>query len=118
MRQANPFILPGRQYGAVDIESRLRALESFDLEQCLAAAALPHLQKTVEKKLLSRIRQLEKLPTTEYPYGTTVKLKYYSDDKCIGWAHRDANGALLSAYSRTPLDPDAWIVVNEREGIL
>ena len=64
MSQANPFIPSGREYGAVDTESRLRALEDFDLEQCRAALALPGLQKTVEKKLRSRIRALEKLVTT------------------------------------------------------
>ncbi|MFD2645102.1 hypothetical protein [Pseudomonas japonica] len=61
MSQANPFIPPGREYGAIDTESRLRALEGFNLEQCRAALALPNLQKTVEKKLVSRVRQLEKL---------------------------------------------------------
>lgn len=60
MSQANPFITPGREYGAVDTESRLLALEGFDLEQCRAALAVPNLQKTVEKKLVSRIRHLEK----------------------------------------------------------
>lgn len=60
---ANPFIRPGQEYGAVDTESRLRAMESFDVNQCQAALALPGLQKTVEKKLRSRIRQLEKIAT-------------------------------------------------------
>lgn len=64
MSQANPFIPPGREYGSVDTESRLRALEDFDLEQCHAALALPGLQKTVEKKLKSRIRILEKRATS------------------------------------------------------
>jgi hypothetical protein len=61
MSQANPFIRPGQNYGSVDTESRLRALESFDLGECRAALAVPHLQKTVETKLKSRIRRLEKL---------------------------------------------------------
>lgn len=60
----NPFIPSGREYGAVDTDSRLRALKDFDLEQCRAALALPGLQKTVEKKLQNRIRALEKLATT------------------------------------------------------
>ncbi|AKA25678.1 hypothetical protein [Pseudomonas chlororaphis] len=64
MSQANPFIRPGQEYGAVDTESRLRALENFDVNQCRAALALHGLQKTVEKKLRSRIRQLEKLATS------------------------------------------------------
>lgn len=63
MSQANPFIPVGQDYGAVDTESRLRALESFNLDQCRTALAVPHLQKTVENKLRSRIRQLEKLVT-------------------------------------------------------
>jgi hypothetical protein len=63
MSQANPFIRPGQEYGSVDTESRLRALEIFDLAECRAALAVPHLQKTVEKKLNSRIRRLEKLAT-------------------------------------------------------
>ncbi|WP_176707263.1 hypothetical protein [Pseudomonas sp. AU12215] len=73
MSQANPFIPPGREYGSVDTESRLRALEDFDLEQCRAALALPGLQKTVEKKLRTRIRALEKLETTaEQASGTGI----------------------------------------------
>lgn len=63
----NPFIPAGHDYGAVDSESRLRALKDFDLEQCRAALALPGLQKTVEKKLQTRIRKLEKLAETAEP---------------------------------------------------
>lgn len=61
---ANPFIPSGCQYGAVDVESRLRALACFDLDQCRAALAVPHLQATVERKLHSRIRLLESTDTT------------------------------------------------------
>ncbi|MDN6861032.1 hypothetical protein QO207_30950 [Pseudomonas sp. CAN2814] len=60
MAKANPFIPPGKDYGAVDTESRLRALEDFDLEQCHAALEVLGLQATVEKKLRTRIRALEK----------------------------------------------------------
>lgn len=69
MSQTNPFNHPGQEYGAVDTESRLRALEDFDLDQCRAALALPGLQKTVEKKLLSRVRRLEKLATRAAQQG-------------------------------------------------
>jgi hypothetical protein len=58
MAALNPFNAPGFEYGAVDTESRLRALESFDLEQCHAALEINSLQKTVAKKLHSRIRML------------------------------------------------------------
>lgn len=64
MSHANPFMQPGRQYGAVDAESRLRAVDSFDVDQCRAALALPHLQKAVVKKLQSRIRLLDKSVAT------------------------------------------------------
>lgn len=63
MQPSNPFIPPGRSCGAVDTDSRLRALEGFDLQQCHAALEVPGLQKTVEKKLRSRIRRLEQQAT-------------------------------------------------------
>lgn len=50
----------------------------------------------------------------QYPYGSSVKVQHRDDVTCIGWAHRGESGELLSAYNRTPLDPDAWIVVEER----
>lgn len=65
MAKANPFIPPGKDYGAVDTESRLRALEDFNLEQCHAALEVLGLQATVEKKLRIRIRALEKLATSD-----------------------------------------------------
>ncbi|CDM55199.1 hypothetical protein PAWS394_6393 [Pseudomonas aeruginosa WS394] len=60
MQQSNPFNHPGQSYGAVDVDSRLRAVAGFDLEQCRAALAVTGLQKIVEKKVRTRIRQLEK----------------------------------------------------------
>ncbi|NMZ73431.1 hypothetical protein HBO32_10000 [Pseudomonas nitroreducens] len=69
MSQVNPFNQPGQEYGAVDTESRLRALEVFDLDQCRAALALSGLQKTVEKRLHSRIRMLEKRKLSEASHG-------------------------------------------------
>lgn len=33
MQQSNPFNHPGQSYGAVDVDSRLRAVAGFDLEQ-------------------------------------------------------------------------------------
>ncbi|MNQ97415.1 hypothetical protein D3C85_1130630 [compost metagenome] len=51
--------------------------------------------------------------STPYPYGSTVKLSYATDESCIGWAHRGESGELLSAYGRLPLNPDAWCVFEE-----
>ena len=62
---------------------------------------------------LERIRN--GLKPEEFPYGATVKLAYHNDPSCIGWAHRGGAGELLSAYGRTPLDPNAWFVIEEQE---
>lgn len=61
MELINPFNQPGRTYGAVDVTSRLHALERFTLAQCQAALEVPGVQQAVVTKLRSRIRQLEKL---------------------------------------------------------
>lgn len=63
-------------------------------------------------------RQLARNEVREYPYGSTVKLRWAGAADVIGWAHRGENGELLSAYGRKPLDSDSWIVVEEREGSL
>lgn len=65
MKTSNPFNAPGYDYGAVDTESRLRALESFNLEQCRAALEIDGLQKAVEKKLRTRIRILTRRISSE-----------------------------------------------------
>lgn len=78
MAKANPFIPPGKDYGAVDTESRLRALEEFNLEQCHAALEVLGLQATVEKKLRIRIRALEKLAiATEQADGVQVEREVF-----------------------------------------
>ena len=50
----------------------------------------------------------------DYPYDTSVKLQHIQSG-AIGWAHRDGNGDLLSAYSRAKLNPEEWEVVEELE---
>lgn len=54
----NPF-LNEKGTGAVDAQSRADLLKTFSLEQCHAALRVPGLQKTVERKLHSRIRTLQ-----------------------------------------------------------
>ncbi|MGE4406446.1 hypothetical protein [Pseudomonas sp.] len=56
---SNPFA-NADGVGTVDVAGRLGMVERFDLDQCRAGLTVPHLQKTVEKKLRSRIRKLEK----------------------------------------------------------
>ncbi len=49
-----------------------------------------------------------------WPHGATVRLRYnFSGD--IGWAKRDAEGRLVSAYSQLPLDHSQWFVLEERQ---
>lgn len=66
---SNPFVrydaTLGMETGAVDAESRKRAVEGFDLEQCRAALEVPGLQKAVEAKCWSRIRKLLNNPRME-----------------------------------------------------
>lgn len=55
----------------------------------------------------------------EWPHGATVKLRYVGfqsdpNSREFGWAKRDANGGLVSAYSLEPLDEDSWEVIEER----
>jgi hypothetical protein len=52
-----------------------------------------------------------------WPQNATVKLEWNcgaGDDRTTGWAARDEKGRLISIYSRTPLAPDSWLVVDER----
>ncbi len=56
-------------------------------------------------------------PSEEWPHGATVKLEYTYESGApgpIGWAKRDAEGHLVSAYSLLPLDESMWDVVEER----
>lgn len=57
--KSNPFA-DANGVGAVDVAGRLGMVERFDLDQCHAALTVPHLQATVERKVRSRIRKLEK----------------------------------------------------------
>lgn len=56
---SNPFA-NADGVGTVDVAGRLMMAEGFDLDQCRAGLTVPNLQKTVEKKLRSRMRKLEK----------------------------------------------------------
>lgn len=61
--------------------------------------------------------RLSSIGGDDWPHGATVKLRWvgsYHDDGKPGWAKRDAQGNLVSAYSLTRLDPDCWDVVAER----
>ena len=69
--------------------------------------------------LAAKVQELEaKLNDDHWPWGATVKLAWdggvMNYGPTFGWAKRDASGALVSAYSLTPLNPDDWEVVEER----
>lgn len=70
-------------------------------------------------ELRSRVAKLEaELRNDHWPWGATVKLVWEGGGMnyrhTFGWAKRDASGALVSAYSLAPLNPDDWEVVEER----
>jgi hypothetical protein len=59
----NPF--KGPRYGEIQTytlaaEDRVARVKRFDRRQCLAALALPDLQKTVARAVERRLRQLER----------------------------------------------------------
>lgn len=59
----HPFLAAtyeGRQFYDVVAEDRIRRVKHFDRAQCLAALALPDLQKTVARAVERRLRQLER----------------------------------------------------------
>ncbi len=59
----HPFLAAtyeGRQFYDVVAEDRIRRVKHFDRAQCLAALALPDLQKTVSRAIERRLRQLER----------------------------------------------------------
>jgi hypothetical protein len=59
----DPFLAAtyeGRQFYDVVADDRIRRVKHFDRAQCLAALALPDLQKTVVHAVQRRLRQLER----------------------------------------------------------
>ena len=94
---------------------------SFQSSEQAARAAYAKVEELAAERdaLTAKVRELEaELREDHWPYGATVKL-IWSDDgsgyrATVGWAKRDQAGALVSAYSLSPLDPDCWIVSEER----
>lgn len=59
----NPFLAAtyeGGQFYDIVAEDRIRRVKHFDRAQCLAALALPDLQKTVTRAIERRLRQIER----------------------------------------------------------
>lgn len=59
----NPFFSGesnGHKYYAVSSADRIFRVRHFDRKQCLAALALPGLQKTVSRAVERRLRQIER----------------------------------------------------------
>jgi len=63
---SNPFELAdGTQW--MDVRNRVQAVERFDQRQCHEALALRHLQKTVQKAIQKRLRQIARDEKRERP---------------------------------------------------
>lgn len=63
MTPNNPFAAGnynGMQFYHITADDRIRMAKSFGLSQCQAALQVSDLQKTVEKAVRARMRQLEK----------------------------------------------------------
>lgn len=63
MDMDNPFkagCYNGIQTYSITADDRISAVEKFDISQCLAALRVPHLQRTVERAIHSRLRKLER----------------------------------------------------------
>jgi hypothetical protein len=59
----HPFLAAtyeGEQFYDIVAEDRIRRVKHFDRAQCLAALALPDLQKTVARAVQRRLRLLER----------------------------------------------------------
>ena len=66
----------------------------------------------------ARVAELEaELRDDHWPNGATVKLRWAGDGdyRKHGWAKRDSDGHLVTAYSGTRLDESMWEVVQERK---
>lgn len=88
---------------------RARVVSADDFERVVAE----------RDALAAKVQELEaKLNDDHWPWGATVKLAWEGGGMnyrpTFGWAKRDASGALVSAYSLAPLNPDDWEVVEER----
>lgn len=59
----NPFFAGesgGRKTYVMTVDDRMSRVRHFDRKQCLAALALPDLQKTVSRAVERRLRQIER----------------------------------------------------------
>lgn len=65
----------GEQLQAVDVESRLRMLKSFDIEQCRMALQVQGLQKTVAVAAERRIRKLSKAQANSNSHKESINEK-------------------------------------------
>lgn len=73
-----------------------------------------------DKKLVTKSNEDKttlRSETEEWPNGATVKLEwpgYGPYEKVTGWAKRDENGVLVTAFGLKPLDESKWKVMEER----
>lgn len=59
----NPFFAgeyDGHKTYVMSVDDRITRVRNFDRKQCLAALALPDLQKTVSREVERRLRQIDR----------------------------------------------------------
>lgn len=68
--------------------------------------------------LKDKLAELEANQPAQWPHDSTVRIRWAGDNLghrvSDGWAKRDDQGNLVSAYSLLPLDPSCWEVIEER----
>jgi hypothetical protein len=68
--------------------------------------------------LKDRVAELESEYGPMWPNHATVKIRWIGPPDSYrspaGWAKRDDQGNLVSAYSGLPLSPDCWEVIEEK----
>ena len=82
-----------------------------------AAAHIEDLERRLRESE-ARVAELEsELRDDHWPNGATVKLRWADGGyyRKHGWAKRDAEGHLVTAYSGDRLDESMWVVVQERK---
>lgn len=76
------------------------------------------LLKTFYLAKQDQVKELEAEHGPMWPNHATVKIRWVGPADSyrppVGWAKRDDQGKLVSAYSGLPLSPECWEVIEER----
>lgn len=66
-------------------------------------------------------RNATRTESENWPNGATVRMQHINeggDSIPDGWAKRDADGRLVSAFNQFPLDASKWTILEERKPVV